>query len=70
MYKLVWNDDCTKKDGIEIFNELSELKQWLNDRLYEDHVYHWLVDDGEMITKWNQMRFYKLDENGEVIHVY
>lgn len=69
-YKFVWNDDTIHKDGILYFENLSELKQWLDERMYEEYVYNWIVDDGEFVTKWQQMRLYELDENGEVIHVY
>lgn len=66
-YKFVWNDDTIHKDGILYFEKLSELKQWLDERMYEEYVYNWIVDDGEFVTKWQQMRLYELDENGEIL---
>lgn len=51
-YKFVWNDDTIHKDGILYFENLSELKQWLDERMYEEYVYNWIVDDGEFVTKW------------------
>lgn len=66
-YKFLWNDDTIHKDGILYFENLSELKQWLDERMYEEYVYNWIVDDGEFVTKWQQMRLYELDENGEIL---
>lgn len=66
-YKFVWNDDTIHKNGTLYFENLSELKQWLDERMYEEYVYNWIVDDGEFVTKWQQMRLYELDENGEIL---
>lgn len=65
-YKFVWNDDTIHKNGVLYFDELSKLKEWLDERMYEEYVYNWLVDDGECVNKWQQLKLYELDENGEI----
>ena len=51
------------KSGLSFSSKQCEENGWD----YPCYISRGRYDDGEFVTKWQQMRLYELDENGEIL---